>query len=109
MAGVERFSTFDHVPGGVGNLGPPTAVFRSEYNAYFVEKYQTMGVLKMAHLPLTVEWFDSKKGPSKKADKSIPISEIYEIKRGHQTPTFWSFAASRGVSGMHMKEVRESA
>ena len=59
----------------------------------------------MAHLPLTLEWFDSKKGPSKKADKSIPISEIYEIKRGHQTPTFWSFAASRGVSGMHLKEL----
>ncbi|GMI02336.1 hypothetical protein TrVE_jg14155 [Triparma verrucosa] len=71
------------------------------YDNYFVEKYQQQGVLKIAHLPLTVEWFDSKKGPSKKGDKSLPLDEIYEIKRGHQTPTFWAFAASRGVGGMH--------
>ncbi|GMI07927.1 hypothetical protein TrLO_g11614 [Triparma laevis f. longispina] len=75
------------------------------YDNYFVDKYQQQGVLKMAHLPLTLEWYDSKKGPSKKADKSLPLDEIYEIKRGHQTPTFWSFAASRGVGGMHHMSV----
>ena len=107
--GSPKPRTFRLRHGKLKEPGCEVIVTGGGYNAYFVEKYQTMGVLKMAHLPLTVEWFDSKKGPSKKADKSIPISEIYEIKRGHQTPTFWSFAASRGVSGMHMKEVRESA
>jgi len=39
------WSTFEHVPGGVGKLKPPTAVFRNEPNAYFVEYGKNGGYL----------------------------------------------------------------
>jgi len=44
-ANLVRTSTFDHVPGGVGTLNPPTAVFRSDHNAYFVEYGKNGGYL----------------------------------------------------------------
>jgi hypothetical protein len=55
--------------------------------------------------PLQLEWFDAKRHKEQTdITKTMCLEEMTAIKRGHQTPTFWSYAAARGVESLHIAD-----
>ena len=103
--GSPQLRTFRIKHGNPIEEGIDCVVTGAGYNTYFCSEYNTQGVLKVACAPLQLEWFDGRrKNQQNDISKTMLLEEIISIKRGHQTPTFWSYAATRNIESMHIAD-----